>query len=118
MDGDMPDSLAHSRTPSPLHPRLASRRRTARWGTDQIRVEVQPDGEWTLLDTFDKLAKAARDAAGWHVCLDALEAQLDGARPSWDTGTHWKDVHPRYVAHFAPKAAALGPPAESPVARG
>jgi len=90
-----------------------------RWGTDQIRLEVNPDGEGTLLtllDTFDEQGKAARDAAGWHVCLDALESELSGSKPASDTGTRWKAVHPGYVAEFGPEAATIGPPAESPAA--
>jgi len=91
-----------------------------RWGTDQIRLEVSPDGEGTLLtllDTFDEQGKAARDAAGWHVCLDALESELSGSEPASDTGTRWNAVHPGYVAEFGPEAATIGPPAESPAAQ-
>ena len=36
-------------------------------------------GELELLeDTLDERGKAARDGAGWHTCLDALETSLDG----------------------------------------
>ena len=41
----------------------------------------RPDGDGcvlTLINRFDEIGKAARDAAGWHACLDALEASLDG----------------------------------------
>ena len=88
-----------------------------RWGTDQIRLEVRPDGEGTLLtllDTFDEQGKAARDAAGWHVCLDALESSLDGRK----SASEWKAVHPRYVAEFGAEASTIDPPAESPASRG
>jgi uncharacterized protein YndB with AHSA1/START domain len=88
-----------------------------RWGTDQIRLEVRPDGDGTLLtllDTFDELGKASRDAAGWHVCLDGLESSLNGKK----SRTEWKAVHPRYVAEFGAEASTIGPPAESPAAGG
>ena len=54
-----------------------------RWGPDVIRLEIAARGEGegctlTLLDTFDELGKAARDAAGWHVCLEFLASHLDG----------------------------------------
>jgi uncharacterized protein YndB with AHSA1/START domain len=84
------------------------------WGTDVIRLEVRPDGAGTvltLLDTFGELGKAARDAAGWHVCLDALQASLMGGSPVADTRTAWTDVHGRYVEQFPPEAATIGPPA-------
>src|SRR5947209_17014024 len=47
------------------------------WGPDVIRIElrsVAEGTELTLLDTLEERGKAARDAAGWHVCMDALEA--------------------------------------------
>src|SRR6516225_5200708 len=45
------------------------------WGTDRLRIELQPDDNGTLLtltDVFSDLGTAARDAAGWHECLDRL----------------------------------------------
>jgi uncharacterized protein YndB with AHSA1/START domain len=84
-----------------------------RWGTDVIRLEVAPDGagtRLTLIDTLDTLGKAARDGAGWHVCLDRLEHSLGGAEPHWSSGERWREVHPSYVERFGPEAAAIGPP--------
>src|SRR2546422_985327 len=84
-----------------------------RWGTDTIRLEVAPDGDGsrlTLLDTFAELGKAARDAAGWHTCLDALEQALDGTKPSWTTGERWPVVHRAYVEQLGPEASTIGPP--------
>jgi uncharacterized protein YndB with AHSA1/START domain len=83
------------------------------WGTDRLRIELQPDGDGTLLtltDTFGELGKAARDAAGWHACIDRLVGHLDGA-PPLDSMTRWQAVHPRYVEHLGPEAATIGPPA-------
>ena len=51
------------------------------WGGDRLRIELRPDGPGTVLtltDTFGELGKAARDAAGWHECLDRLAASLAG----------------------------------------
>lgn len=84
-----------------------------RWGTDTIRLEISPapDGcTLTLIDTIDELGKAARDGAGWHACLDLLEADLEGARPDWDSTTRWREVHAGYVARFGAAAATIGPP--------
>lgn len=87
------------------------------WGADRIRIELAPangvDSETrlTLYDTLDERGKAARDGAGWHVCLDELEAALGelpaGARAE---STDWKSVHPEYIARFGPDAATIGPP--------
>jgi uncharacterized protein YndB with AHSA1/START domain len=82
------------------------------WGPDRLRIELQADGAGTLLtltDTFDELGKAARDAAGWHECLDHLAGEIDGTPPRpW--GERWGEVHPRYLAHLGPDAATIGPP--------
>jgi uncharacterized protein YndB with AHSA1/START domain len=82
------------------------------WGSDRLRIELQPDGPGTLLtlsDTFGELGKAARDAAGWHECLDRLAAELDGTPPPpW--GERWRKVHPLYVERLGPEAATIGPP--------
>jgi uncharacterized protein YndB with AHSA1/START domain len=86
-----------------------------RWGPDTIRFEVAPasGGErctLTLLDTLAELGKAARDGAGWHVCLDALEDSLAGRAVAEDSSGRWKQVHPGYVEDFGPEASAIGPP--------
>ncbi|MCW2968064.1 MAG: hypothetical protein JWM71_1836 [Solirubrobacteraceae bacterium] len=84
-----------------------------RWGTDVLRLEVAPDGAGTtltLLDTFGELGKAARDGAGWHVCLDRLEHDLDATTPSWSVSERWREIHPSYVEDLGPEAATIGPP--------
>ena len=82
------------------------------WGGDVLRFELTPDGDGTvlvLLDTFDEQGKAARDAAGWHECLDLLELHLAGAQPfAW--GERWREVHPAYVDRYGPAASTIGPP--------
>lgn len=83
------------------------------WGPDVIRIELRPVAggtELTLLDTLEELGKAARDGAGWHVCLDALEAALGGDPRSRERMAGWNVVHPRYVESFGPAAATIGPP--------
>jgi uncharacterized protein YndB with AHSA1/START domain len=83
------------------------------WGTDVIRLEIQPDGNGTLLtliDTFDEHGKAARDAAGWHVCLDALEGALAGTPSTVGPGEGWQAVHAEYVSRLGPEASTIGPP--------
>jgi len=82
------------------------------WGSDRLRIELMPDGDGTVLtltDTFDDLGKAARDAAGWHECLDRLVGGLGGS-PLPDWGARWRQVHPVYVQRLGPEAATIGPP--------
>jgi len=86
------------------------------WGTDLLRIELSLDGTGTLLtltDTFDEVGKAARDAAGWHECLDRLVSALDGtAQPP--QGERWRQIHPVYVAELGAEASTIGPPAGLP----
>jgi uncharacterized protein YndB with AHSA1/START domain len=85
------------------------------WAEDRLRFELRPDpsGEGcvlTLTDTFDDPGKAARDATGWHVCLEALASALsDGAVPP-PAEDRWKDLHPSYVEAFGEQHATVGPP--------
>lgn len=82
------------------------------WGPDVLRLEIEPRGAGctlTLLDTFDELGKAARDAAGWHVCLDLLAEHLDGVmQPTPPRG--WPELNRDYAQAFGPEAATIGPP--------
>jgi uncharacterized protein YndB with AHSA1/START domain len=84
-----------------------------RWGGDEtVRLELEAAGSGCvlrLINRFDEIGKAARDAAGWHACLDALEAFLTGT--PLDPSERWQAVHPGYVSRFGPEAATIGPPA-------
>ena len=51
---------------------------------------------------------AARDAAGWHVCLEFLASHLDGTPEP--PASMWTKVHPGYVSSFGPEASAIGVP--------
>jgi uncharacterized protein YndB with AHSA1/START domain len=87
-----------------------------RWGPDVLRFEIVPNAEpatgctFRLFDVFGELGKAARDAAGWHTCLDFLAHHLTGTAAPWTTGERWGEVHPGYVERFGPAAAKIGPP--------
>ncbi|HWC39139.1 MAG TPA: SRPBCC family protein [Acidimicrobiales bacterium] len=86
-----------------------------RWGPDTLRFEIAPEDDGstlTLTHTFDEVGKAARDAAGWHECLDRLSDHLDG-RPLRTWGEGWSQAHARYVAAFGPEASSIGPPDRS-----
>ena len=86
-----------------------------RWGGDVIRLELQPDGDGTLLtlyDTLEERGKGARDAAGWHDCLNRLDGHLRGEETDGESSTVWRRVHPEYVARFGPEATTIGPPEE------
>lgn len=85
------------------------------WGDDLLRFELraEDDGQATVLDFVDvleDLGKAARDGAGWHVCLDGLEAHLRGEESHAQDRDVWKPVHDAYVEQFPPEASTVGVP--------
>lgn len=85
------------------------------WGDERLRFELTADGTGTLLTftaSFAELGRAARDGAGWHVCLDLLGYDLGDMTAPWQQNQRWSEVHREYVARFGPDAAIVGPPAE------
>ena len=80
------------------------------WGPpgqeDHLRFELEPvQQECTLrltvaLGTRDK---AARDAAGWHVCLDRLEEHLGGDVE----GGEWRGYYDQYQRRGVPAGAPI-----------
>jgi uncharacterized protein YndB with AHSA1/START domain len=84
-----------------------------RWGDDVLRFELAPEGSGcvlTLTVTFPEYGKAARDAAGWHVCLEQLGYVAGGETLPFTPSDRWRVVHPEYVARLGPEASVLGPP--------
>jgi uncharacterized protein YndB with AHSA1/START domain len=88
------------------------------WDDDLLRWELraQDDGcVLVLTHTFDDHFKAARDAAGWHVCLDALEAALAGdtnsRRVMSGPDKAWEPLNAAYEERFGiPHDKATPPP--------
>lgn len=51
------------------------------WGEDRLHLVVEPEDRGTRLTLVDELVTAggaARNAAGWDMCLEALEHALEG----------------------------------------
>jgi uncharacterized protein YndB with AHSA1/START domain len=71
------------------------------WGDDHLRWELRTGPKGSLLictHTFGDRAGAASFAAGWQVCLDALDNVVDGrtAEPAPDMNA----LHELYIAKF------------------
>ncbi len=85
------------------------------WGGDHLRFELEPlDGgaatrlRFTVL--LDAREKAARDAAGWHVCLDRLAGHLSGdptEAPGSEPTSEWRVLYDRYAAEGMPTGAEI-----------
>jgi predicted 3-demethylubiquinone-9 3-methyltransferase (glyoxalase superfamily)/uncharacterized protein YndB with AHSA1/START domain len=88
------------------------------WGDDHLRFELEPHGDGTrlvLTHTFDDRLKAARDAAGWHLCLDALASSLggdDAPAPVGDAAipAGWRELNSLYEERFGIAADEATPP--------
>jgi uncharacterized protein YndB with AHSA1/START domain len=90
------------------------------WGEDELRWTLEQRAEGCLLTlehSFEDRFKAARDGAGWHVCLVALAAVVDG-REAPDRGSAaslpsgWSELNADYQRRFgiAPDQATQVPP--------
>jgi uncharacterized protein YndB with AHSA1/START domain len=83
------------------------------WGSELLRFELSPQEGGTLLRLTHVLTsadQAARDAAGWHVCLDRLERSLSGedtAAPSPEPTGEWRDLYDAYQARGLPTGAEI-----------
>jgi uncharacterized protein YndB with AHSA1/START domain len=83
------------------------------WGDDQLRFELEAaesgaatDLRFTVL--LDAEDKAARDASGWHQCLDALAAALDGGDPgSSFVPDQWRVRYDEYARRGFPTGAEI-----------
>jgi uncharacterized protein YndB with AHSA1/START domain len=89
------------------------------WGPptheDYLRFELEPVAGsedacvLRLTVLLDAREKAARDGAGWHVCLDRLEYSLDGtAGPAPGIGDEdWRGLYDEYQRRGVPAGAPI-----------
>jgi uncharacterized protein YndB with AHSA1/START domain len=72
------------------------------WGPSELRFELEPDGDGCRLVFTDTLPReeTAKNAAGWEVCLQDLEARLAGTEPTGLSEDHWSELHERYAERF------------------
>ncbi|MFI6879116.1 SRPBCC domain-containing protein [Streptomyces sp. NPDC050400] len=79
------------------------------WGGDELRLDVTPEGDGatrlTLTNVLESADAAARNAAGWEVCLAALDAADRGEKP--DGAAPWKAYYDAYVAAGFPSGAPV-----------
>ena len=71
------------------------------WGDSLLHWEVRPEGEGCLLiltQTFDDRPAAASFAAGWHLCLDAMDTALSGTAPG--ASADWAALHEGFIETF------------------
>ena len=83
------------------------------WGDEHLQIELEPDGDGCRLRFTHVLStreQAARDAAGWHVCLDRLEALLAGdagEAPGTEATSEWSEHYEAYQRRGVPAGAPI-----------
>jgi uncharacterized protein YndB with AHSA1/START domain len=90
------------------------RRLAYTWGADELHFELEPTGTGgcilTLVDVLDVRDAAARNAAGWSVCLAELDKHLSGGvadGPHSATAQPWRPHYDDYVAAGMPSGAPV-----------
>ncbi|MFE5322546.1 SRPBCC family protein [Paenibacillus sp. NPDC056579] len=70
------------------------------WDKDKVRFELSPEQDGTRLVLIETISEwtdhTPRDLAGWHVCLDVIEALLDG-RTIESRKDRWNIWYKQYV---------------------
>jgi uncharacterized protein YndB with AHSA1/START domain len=84
------------------------------WGGDELHLTVEPDGEaactLTLINVLEARDAAARNAAGWTVCLAELDKYVHGGAadgPHSATAEPWQEHYAAYVAAGVPSGAPI-----------
>jgi len=84
------------------------------WGGDELRFDLEAEGgrrtRLTLTDVLAAENAAARNGAGWEVCLAALDAKAHGERtagPHAGAGAAWREFYDGYVAAEVPSGAPV-----------
>jgi uncharacterized protein YndB with AHSA1/START domain len=83
------------------------------WGGEQLRFELEPAGDGCrLLFThfLSERIQAARDAAGWDMCLrqlDRLLAGEDAKAPGIGATPEWRELYDKYVEEGLPSGAEV-----------
>lgn len=80
------------------------------WGEDHLRFELEPVAGQNacvlrLTVLLDSREKAARDAAGWHVCLDRLGRRLVREEPGGRED--WQERYEEYQRRGVPAGAPI-----------
>ncbi|MEU5535423.1 SRPBCC family protein [Streptomyces sp. NPDC020362] len=84
------------------------------WGGDELHFDLEEAGDgrtrFTLTDVLVAENTAARNGAGWEVCLAALDARARGERsegPHAGPGAPWKEFYDGYVGAGVPSGAPV-----------
>ncbi|GAA3811946.1 hypothetical protein GCM10022403_052190 [Streptomyces coacervatus] len=103
-DPNMPESTGRVLT---VH---APRHLSFEWGGDELHFDLEEVGDkrtrFTLTNVLQAADTAARNGAGWEVCLAALDAKARGERSEGpQAGAPWKELYQAYIDAGIPSGA-------------
>jgi len=78
-----------------------------RWGENVVRMQLVPDSGGCMLilsECFDDSSTAARNSAGWQLCLRGLALAFEGAPLPPFSMAEWSAPFERLKAKFEPLA--------------
>ncbi|MDH6514611.1 uncharacterized protein YndB with AHSA1/START domain [Streptomyces sp. SAI-208] len=78
------------------------------WGGDEVHFDLEALDEkrtrFTLTNVLGAADSAARNGAGWEVCLASLDARAGGGHRE---EPHWKELYQAYVDAGVPSGAPV-----------
>ncbi len=84
------------------------------WGGNELHFELEPAGDGgcvlTLINVLEAADEAARNAAGWSVCLAELDKLVAGAvtaGPHAESAQSWREYYDGYIAAGLPSGAEI-----------
>lgn len=90
------------------------RRFSFTWMTDELHLTLDPVGEGhcrlVLVNVLADQSAAARNASGWHVCLNELDKLVEGrpsAGPHSDDAEPWQPIYQAHVRAGLPSGAEI-----------
>lgn len=84
------------------------------WGKFRYRCELSPDGDGCLLrftESYSDRSQIASSATGWEMCIENLEAVLQGDDAADFVKEIWQAKFEKYVGKFEPE---MGPQQGAP----
>ncbi|GAA2108097.1 SRPBCC domain-containing protein [Kocuria atrinae] len=78
------------------------------WGDSEVDITVEPcpkGSKLTFIEFLEAENTAARNAAGWHVCLHAMQSVLTG--DTMTTPLDWEPMYRGYEAKGLPTGAVV-----------
>lgn len=92
----------------------APRHLSFEWGGDELHFDLEAVDDrrtrFTLTNVLAAGNTAARNGAGWEVCVAALDARARGERlegPHAGAGAPWKEIYQAYVDAGIPSGAPI-----------